>query len=235
MKYLNKILLRTLMGYLLVTTLSTTTAANATEINEKIILGWVEHIQLLPSKMEAKAKLDTGAKTSSIHARNIEIFDKDGDEWVRFQFADETKYSAKQYRESSGEHIVTIETPLTRRVLIKRHKHTSLERPVVELAFNLGGREYKAEFTLTDRRKFLYPVLLGRRFLSDVAIVDPSTTFLRTSVSGAGDLEEEDDDYDGDESETEEDLEQQDLVSAADQAAPEKNQANDNKKANSTK
>jgi len=184
MKYFDRSLIHTVMRYLLLTSLIATSSAiakqNGGDISEKIILGWIENIYLQPYDLKAKAKLDTGAKTSSIHAKNIEYFEKDGDRWVRFQFSSDTKLKEKKYKEGKSKKVVTIEAPLTRSALIKRHKHTSMERPVVTLPFNLAGKEYKAEFTLTDRSKFLYPVLMGRRFLKHVAIVDPGNTFLRT-------------------------------------------------------
>ena len=184
MKYFNRFLIQILAGYLLLTTLATSSAVSAgeneSEITEKLILGWIENVNLQPSGLKSKAKLDTGAKTSSIHAKNIEHFEKDGEPWVRFQFASNTKLKEEKYKSGKSKKVVTVEAPITRRALIKRHKHTSLERPVVELAFTLADKEYTAEFTLTDRSKFLYPVLLGRRFLKNVAIVDPGNTFLKT-------------------------------------------------------
>lgn len=150
------------------------------EINEKVILGWVEWIAVEPTGLPAKAKLDTGAKTSSLHARNIEWFEKGGQDWVRFQFSPNTKLSAKRMREGKSKNFVTIEAPIHRSTLIKQHKRASSERPVIMHKFILDGREYEAEFTLTDRSRFIYPVLLGRGFLQDVAIVDPSRTYLRT-------------------------------------------------------
>jgi hypothetical protein len=155
-------------------------ADTSPQITEKVILGWIENVEFLPWSLKAKAKLDTGAKTSSIHAKNIEYFDNDGESWVRFQFANDTKLKSSQYKSGKSKKVITIETPLARSVLIKHHKHSSVERPAVNLPFSLAGVEYTAQFTLTDRSKFLYPVLLGRRFLKDVAIVDPSNTFLLT-------------------------------------------------------
>jgi len=155
-------------------------AAEAVELSEKTILGWIENIYLQPSNLKAKAKLDTGAKTSSLHAKNIEYFEKDGERWVRFQFSSNTRLKESAYKTGKSKKIVTIEAPLYRSALIKSHKHSSVERPVITLPFTLAGVEYHAEFTLTDRKKFLYPVLLGRRFLKNVAIVDPGNTFLRT-------------------------------------------------------
>ncbi|MBU2330806.1 MAG: RimK/LysX family protein, partial [Gammaproteobacteria bacterium] len=47
-------------------------------------LGWVERGKVLPEEVTVKFKLDTGALTSSMHAEDIEYFERDGDEWVRF-------------------------------------------------------------------------------------------------------------------------------------------------------
>lgn len=179
-------LIRTIAGCILVSMITTQNPAfggeqqKEPEIQEKVILGWLEHIWLKPWQIKTKAKLDTGAKTSSIHAKNIEHFDKDGEPWVRFQFGSNTKLSESKYKSGKSKKVVTVEAPLHRSVIIKQHKRSNVERPVVILPFIMGGVEYKAQFTLTDRSKFLYPVLLGRRFLKDVAIVDPDKTYLRT-------------------------------------------------------
>ncbi|MCG8536857.1 MAG: ATP-dependent zinc protease [Pseudomonadales bacterium] len=157
-----------------------TTQAESKELNEITILGWIEWVYLQPSQLKAKAKLDTGAKTSSIHAKNIEYFEKDGEDWVRFQFSSNTRLKSHLYEPGKSKKVITIEAPLVRRVLIKQHKRKSAERPVVFLPFTLAGQSYQAEFTLTDRSKFIYPVLLGRRFLKEVALVDPANTFLKT-------------------------------------------------------
>ena len=166
-----------------VLTLVATNANNLyaeSDVDERVILGWVEWVAVEPSMIPAKAKLDTGAKTSSLHAKNIEWFEKDGKDWVRFQFSPNTKLSSKRMLEGKSKNFVTIEAPVYRSTLIKQHKRASAERPVILHKFMLDGREYEAEFTLTDRSRFIYPVLLGRRFLEKTAIVDPSRTYLRT-------------------------------------------------------
>lgn len=150
------------------------------DIDERVIFGWIEWVAIEPSMIPAKAKLDTGAKTSSLHAKNIEWFEKDGKDWVRFQFSPNTKLSSKRMLEGKTKNFVTIEAPVYRSTLIKQHKRASAERPVILHKFMLDGREYEAEFTLTDRSRFIYPVLLGRRFLEKTAIVDPAHTYLRT-------------------------------------------------------
>ncbi len=180
MQYSAIISRRLLWGLLLLTAITINNAMADSDISEKIILGWIENIYVLPDGLKAKAKLDTGAKTSSIHARDIEHFERDGESWVRFHFSSETRLKDEEYQSAKRKDVITLEAPLTRSVLIKRHKRPSMERPVVMLPIELAGKQYEVEFTLADRRKFLYPVLLGRRFLKDVAIVDPGNTFLRT-------------------------------------------------------
>ena len=60
---------------------------------------------------------------------------------------------------------------------IKSHHKDATARPVVELNFCLDGHVYLGEFSLADRRRFNYPVLLGRRVLKQGIMVDASTTF----------------------------------------------------------
>lgn len=135
----------------------------------KRIVGWVERVNLLPADVPVYAKLDTGARTSSIHAEDIERFDRDGDEWVRFTLVLEDPEDVV--------HHLPLERPLHRDVRIKDHDDPSDHRPVVELDFCLDGRVERAQFSLTDRSTFIYPVLLGRRFLAGAFVVDSSETF----------------------------------------------------------
>ncbi len=142
---------------------------------ERVVMGWVEYVAIEPWGLRLKAKLDSGAKTSSMHAQNIEHFRRSGDRWVRFRL--ESQATGKGER-----HTFTMERPLVREVRIKAHGGSLLSRPVVTLDFCLNGSSYETQFTLTDRSNFLYPVLLGRRFLEHVALIDPGATYLATSV-----------------------------------------------------
>ena len=136
-------------------------------------LGWLERIRLDPWDIVAKAKLDTGAKTAAIHATDIKRFDKDGQKWVRFKLA-------LDHRDPNSETFL-VERPLERDVTIKLRgtKHNDA-RPSVKLGFCLGGRRFEANFTLVNRSKFNYPVLLGRRFLADLAVIDPAVRYSST-------------------------------------------------------
>lgn len=134
---------------------------------EKLVMGWLESVFLRPWNLRVTAKLDTGANTSSLHADQIEHFGKDGEEWVRFTLED-----------GQGGKPQMVERPLARTAYIKERMGHSSKRDVVKLTVCKNGREYETEFTLVDRSNFNYPVLLGRSFLQDVALVDASATFL---------------------------------------------------------
>lgn len=137
----------------------------------KMIFGWLESVRLQQADMRIKTKLDPGAKTSSMQASNIEYFNKNGKQWVRFDFTD-TNLDTKK----SETH--RFEAPLVREVVIKRHGAANITRPVVAMQFCLFHQVYLAEFSLADRDKFNYSILLGRSFLSKVALVDSGEIFL---------------------------------------------------------
>lgn len=149
------------------------------QMNEKIIMGWVEHVRLMPLDVLVRAKLDTGANTSSLHAENVTYFKRDGEPWVRFDF--KTPHKKKKGQKPSAtdvRELHVIERPVVRTTLIKRHQQSSMQRTVIRLPIVIGGKTFEPEFTLTNRGNFIYPLLLGRRFLKDVALIDPSQTYL---------------------------------------------------------
>ena len=138
--------------------------------DNRVLSGWVEKIALKANGDVIKAKLDTGAKTSSINALDIQRFKRDGERWVRFKLA---------YKTAKGDRrTLPLERPLYRNVRIKEHEGENDRRAVVELAFCFAGQWRKAQFSLVDRSKFVYSVLLGRRFLQDHTLIDPAATFL---------------------------------------------------------
>ena len=142
----------------------------------KQIAGWVERIRILPEATLTLAKLDTGAKTSSIHAEDIARFKRGGRAWVRYTLVlKESKTKTQR---------VPRESPLVRKVYIKDHDQQSDARPVVELEFCMAGRRHSARFSLVDRGAFLYSVLLGREFLAGSFVVDPEATFLTGAACG---------------------------------------------------
>ena len=142
------------------------------------ILGWVENAQLLDPAISLKAKLDTGADTSSLDAKVIKMFRKDGKRWVRFSITD---------RDSGQEYIIVRERIRTSSIV--QHDGSTQRRPVVEMKVCIADRVMRTEVSLIDRSEFIYPLLLGRSTLESIALVDPGNTFLSEPVCGleAGD------------------------------------------------
>ncbi len=127
--------------------------------NSKILIGSVESVRIIPGNKVEPARVDTGAKTTSLHAVNMQIFERDGREYVRFSLNDH-------------EDALRIERPIWKWVRIKRHGKKSQRRPVVKLRLVLGDNDQLVAVTLTDRSKFKHPILIGRNFLRDIYIVD---------------------------------------------------------------
>lgn len=159
----------TLLCYLLLLYTPLPALASSTDPG-KVIAGWVEKISFTENGIITKAKLDSGAKTSSIHATNIESFRKDEQKWVRFELV-LTDPEDKPFT-------VQMEAKRVRGVKIKNHDGNFDRRAVVELSFCFDGRWRRSEFTLADRSEFIYDVLLGREFLKGIAVIDPEQTFL---------------------------------------------------------
>lgn len=135
------------------------------------VYGWREYVRVTDGKheQEMKAKLDTGALTSSIHAEGKELFERDGKKWVRFIVTDPGDKNSKRLR---------IEAPLVRIARIKEPGGESEAREVVRLTFTIGDRKLKADFTLNNRDNMLSPVLIGRRTIKELGWVDSSRAYL---------------------------------------------------------
>ncbi|MGR8919485.1 MAG: ATP-dependent zinc protease family protein [Gammaproteobacteria bacterium] len=136
------------------------------------VLGWLEWAHLGADGPRLKAKLDTGARTSSIDAAAIETFDRDGEQWVRFRIP----FAA---RPEDSDHVgdLVLERRLEGSIRVKDHQRPSETRYVVSLDLCLGSRHFATPVTLTDRSRFNYPLLLGRRALKERFLVDPAATF----------------------------------------------------------
>jgi len=127
----------------------------------KIIIGSTEDIMIEPPEVKLKARIDTGAKTTSIDARNITPFERDGKRWVKFSVF-----------EGVEEH--KVERPVYDTVLIKRHGNESQRRYMIKMRVTAGGVSQLIPVSLTDRSSYEFPILIGRNFLKDYFIVDVS-------------------------------------------------------------
>ncbi len=130
-----------------------------------VTVGAVEHMTLPDADTVLKARIDTGALTSSIDAREIEFFEKDGQDWVRFRLAN-----------STGD-LISMQEPVTRFVRIKRHGEEPERRPVITLNASIGDILVPTQFTLRSRENYEFPALIGARFLEKRALVDVSREY----------------------------------------------------------
>ena len=134
--------------------------------SEKPIIGWIENVQILPENLYLPAKIDTGADNSSLNIINPFEFNKEEEKWIRFTIPLE------------DDEAVTLERPIKRFTRIKRKRETSLKRAVILLDLCIGTLFKKdVPVNLADRSRFKYPMLIGRSFLKNSAIVDSSFTF----------------------------------------------------------
>lgn len=142
---------------------------------EPTLYGRYEYIQVSEFGETFKAKMDTGALTASLSAKDIELFKRDGDDWVRFRLA------TKDADNKVYEHKVS---------RISRIKGRSdgddddepvdpTKRPVVDLELCLGDVKRTVEVNLVDRSHFNYPLLIGAKALREFgAAVNPARRYI---------------------------------------------------------
>ena len=133
-----------------------------------VTAGWIEKAVIYPAGIMFHAKLDTGAKTTSINAIDPEFFERDGQPWSRFKIT------------SKEDKTVTIEAPVVREATIKRHFDQKQVRPVIMLDICIGKVRKKEEVNLVDRSNLNYQLLIGRNFLSGDLLIASASTYLLT-------------------------------------------------------
>ena len=128
----------------------------------------------LPDLVGARipAKIDTGARTSSLHALEIERFDRDGKRWVRFLL---------DIGEGRAEP-VTCEVPRADRRIVTSSNGESQKRLIIKTSLALGDKTYRAEFSLADRSDMKFPILIGRTALRSRFLVDSGRSYLQSSA-----------------------------------------------------
>ncbi|MCF7506434.1 MULTISPECIES: ATP-dependent zinc protease [Vibrio] len=138
----------------------------------KLILGEEEWVFVPGLKEAFKARVDTGATTSSISAVDIVDFERDGKDWVKFKI------------EHDGITTEEVSLPVERWVKIKQSSAEGTQRrAVVVAAIQIGDLKDKTEFTLADRTHLSFPLLLGRSFFRDVAVVDVGQKYVQKKIT----------------------------------------------------
>jgi hypothetical protein len=134
------------------------------------IIGWREWIALPDLGVERiKAKIDTGARSSALHAFNVKRFERDGERWVRFGIH-------PRQRSAKGE--VIVEAPILEYRRVKSSGGHETNRPVIVTAVRWRGILWQVELTLAARDAMGFRMLLGRQAIRGRMVVDPGRSFL---------------------------------------------------------
>jgi hypothetical protein len=138
--------------------------------HSSIVAGWREWVSLPELGVEwIKAKLDTGARTSAIHAFDIEEFEQDGRPWVRFSI---------HPWQRSAEESTLVTLPVHDRRNVRSSSGHEQERYVVLMDVRLVDRTVTAEVTLSRRDQMGFRLLVGREALRQEFLVDPGRSYL---------------------------------------------------------
>jgi len=138
--------------------------------DQKQLLGWREWVELPDLGLgPVKAKVDTGARTSCLHAFELEPFEKDGERWVRF------KVHPVQRDDTQ---VVDCEAPVSDQRPVTDSGGNTEQRYVIVTRLRLGTWEGLVEMTLTGRDTMLFRMLIGRTTMKAGGfIVNPSLSY----------------------------------------------------------
>ena len=132
-------------------------------------VGWRESVSLPLFKLhDLKAKIDTGAKTSALHAEEIEFITVKGKKYVRFFIGDEDKKGKKKY----------IKSRFLEEREIKSSTGQKTIRPVVKTKIKMGKSEFEIEITLINRDLMGFKMLIGREALNGRFLINPARSYL---------------------------------------------------------
>ena len=139
-------------------------------MNNKKIIGRLESIALPELGIDnLEVRVDTGAKTSSLHVDNIRKSVNEGVHQVTFDIHPDAH---------NVDHIVTCSAPISDLRKVKSSNGTSEQRYVIETTIVLGSESWPIEITLTDRSDMSYLMLFGREAIGTKFLIDPSKVFL---------------------------------------------------------
>lgn len=145
--------------------------------DQKKTIGWREWLTLPELNIPwLKAKIDTGARTSTLHACFIEEFKRDGTLWVRFNVHPLQKTKTP---------LCQCEAPVKAIRCISDSGGHREERYVIETLLSCGEQSWPIELTLTNRDTMLFRMLLGRTAMRKSFVVDPEKSYLLGKPSRA--------------------------------------------------
>jgi hypothetical protein len=151
-----------------------------TERRELPHIGWREWVTLPELGVaKIKAKIDTGARTGSLHAFGLELFERESQPWAKFAIHPEQHNDAIE---------IFVEHPVVEFRQIRSSNGQQSLRPVIVTQLNLGRYAWTTELTLADRDAMGFRMLLGRHSVRGQFLVDPARSFLRPRRRSRSDL-----------------------------------------------
>lgn len=142
------------------------------QLHKLMIVGNAEWCALPQLKIPAiRARIDSGAKTSSIHAVNIEEFYKNRQQWVRFEI-----HPLRIHTDV----MIVCEAPVYDYRLVKSSTGVAQPRYVIETYIEMGGEKWTIQVTLANRRSMGFQMLLGRQAMTHRMLINPSEDFQLT-------------------------------------------------------
>ncbi len=136
---------------------------------EPVVIGWREWVAFPDWGLDAvKAKIDTGARTSAIHAYDIEEFEREGVRWVRFVI---------HPWQRNADDARTVEAVLVDQRHVTSSSGSKSLRPVVRAVIDLADAPHEIEITLTRRDEMGFRMLLGRKAMAGHYVIDPSLSY----------------------------------------------------------
>lgn len=138
--------------------------------HQTIRVGWREWVRMPSADVPwIKTKIDTGARSSAVHAFDLERFERDGEPWVRFSI---------HPWQATDEDAVVLERPVVDERHVRSSSGHSEPRLVVELEIVLARRRLTTEVTLSRRDEMGFRMLVGRETLRHGFLVDPAESYL---------------------------------------------------------
>ncbi|MEH0154989.1 RimK/LysX family protein [Limibacter armeniacum] len=133
---------------------------------EKVLIGSTDHVDIPQLHLQDIAcKIDTGAETSAIHCHKVKLIEREGQELICFELLD------PEHRQYNGK-VFTTSNFKERKV--KNTSGSAEYRYVITAEVVIFGKAYTTEFTLADRERMKFPILLGKRLLKKNFLVDVS-------------------------------------------------------------
>lgn len=133
------------------------------------IIGWREWLALPDLGVaRIKAKVDTGARSSSLHASALQPFQRDGVDWVRFRILPE---------QDEVDGAIEAEAPVLEYRDVRSSNGVVTRRPVIETTLEWMDQRWPIELTLADRKTMGFRMLVGREAIRRRALVDPGRSY----------------------------------------------------------